>query len=230
MLRLTFVGLFLLICTSGFPQADQYAPLREKMVKQQIIDRGIIDKKTIDALREVPRHLFVPQNLQDQAYDDSSLPIGFGQTISQPYIVALMTQIVKPDPGKKALEIGTGSGYQAAILSQIVDSVFTVEIVPELAKDAEGLFMRLGYGNILAKYGDGYKGWPEHAPFDIIIVTAAPENIPQPLIDQLSENGRMIIPVGNPDAYQELVLVEKKDGKIIKSRITMVKFVPFRRL
>lgn len=212
------------------PQTDQYTPLREKMVKQQLVDRGITDKKTIDALMEVPRHLFVPQDLQERAYEDAPLPIGFGQTISQPYIVALMTQAAKPAAGKKALEIGTGSGYQAAVLSQIVDSVFTVEIVPELAKDAEGLFMRLGYNNIVARFGDGYKGWPEHAPFDIIIVTAAPEDIPQPLIDQLAENGRMIIPVGNPDSYQELVLAEKKQGKIVKTRLTTVRFVPFRRL
>ncbi|HLP73307.1 MAG TPA: protein-L-isoaspartate(D-aspartate) O-methyltransferase [Bacteroidales bacterium] len=222
--------ILILFFSVQLPQADQYTPLREKMVKQQLIDRGITDKKTIDALREVPRHLFVPQDLQERAYDDSPLPIGFGQTISQPYIVALMTQVAKPGPGQKALEIGTGSGYQAAVLSQIVDSVYTIEIVPELAKDAEGLFMRLGYGNIVAKFGDGYKGWPERAPFDIIIVTAAPEDIPQPLVDQLAENGRMIIPVGDPNSYQELVLAEKKQGKIIKTRITTVRFVPFRRL
>lgn len=222
--------ILLLFCSTTLPQVDQYTPLREKMVQQQLIDRGITDKKTIEALREVPRHLFVPQDLQEKAYDDSALDIGFDQSISQPYIVALMTQFAKPGPGKKALEIGTGSGYQAAVLSQIVDSVYTIEIVPELAKDAEGLFMRLGYNNIVARYGDGYKGWPEHAPFDIIIVTAAPEDIPQPLLDQLAENGRMIIPVGNPDSYQELVLAEKKQGKIIKTRITTVRFVPFRRL
>jgi protein-L-isoaspartate(D-aspartate) O-methyltransferase len=141
-----------------------------------------------------------------------------------------MTQVVNPGPGKKALEIGTGSGYQAAILAEIVDSVFTIEIVPELAKQSAALFRKLGYNNIISKYGDGYKGWQEHAPYDIIIVTAAPEEIPQPLLDQLSENGKLVIPVGGPYSFQNLILVGKKNGKISKQRITSVRFVPFQRL
>lgn len=212
------------------PGKDKFAVLREKMVEEQIADRGISDKRTLDALRKVPRHLFVPRNLESFAYDDNPLPIGYEQTISQPYIVGLMTEVSKPSPGKKALEVGTGSGYQAAILAQIVDSVFTIEIVPELAKQSAELFRKLGYRNIFAKYGDGYKGWPEHSPYDIIIVTAAPESIPQPLLDQLADGGRLVIPVGVPYGLQELTLAEKKNGKISKRRITLVRFVPFKRL
>lgn len=222
--------LFLLVFDASAPQTDKYAQLRNRMVEEQIANRGITDKRTLEAMKEVPRHLFVPRNMEKFAYDDSPLPIGYSQTISQPYIVALMTEIVKPGPGKKALEIGTGSGYQAAVLAQIVDSVFTIEIVPELATQSSELFRKLGYTNIVAKYGDGYKGWPEYAPFDIIIVTAAPEEIPQPLIDQLAENGRLVIPVGKSSSFQELVLVEKNAGKIKRKRITSVRFVPFKRL
>lgn len=220
----------LLALNMSVPQADNFARLRDRMVKEQIVRRGISDPGTIAAISRVPRHLFVPGDMEKFAYDDTPLPIGYNQTISQPYIVALMTEVVKPEPGKKALEIGTGSGYQAAVLSQIVDSVYTIEIVPELAKQSLELFRKLGYTNIIAKYGDGYKGWPEYAPFDIILVTAAPEEIPQPLIDQLSENGRLVIPVGKPSSFQELILVEKKAGKISRRRITSVRFVPFKRL
>ncbi len=219
-----------LIAPDLFLQTDKYAIQREKMVKEQIVARGITDKNTLEAISKVPRHFFVPRNMEDMAYDDNPLPIGFDQTISQPYIVALMTQTVKPEPGKKALEIGTGSGYQAAVLAEIVDSVYSIEIVPELAKQSAQLFTKLGYDNIISKYGDGYRGWPEHAPFDIIIVTAAPEEIPRPLLDQLAENGRLVIPVGGPYSFQELLLAEKKKGKIIKQRIASVRFVPFRRL
>ena len=212
------------------PQNDKYSSLREKMVKEQIIARGISDRETLKALRKVPRHLFVPPEVIDRAYDDGPLPIGYGQTISQPYIVAYMTEVAKPTLKKKVLEIGTGSGYQAAILAAITDSVFTIEIVPELAKEASDRFKKLGYKNIVARYGDGYGGWPEHAPFDIIIVTAAAEKIPQPLIQQLAENGRMIIPVGTPNSVQELTLVVKKNGKTESRRLTAVRFVPFKRL
>lgn len=222
--------LFILFFDAPVLQTDNYVRLRDRMVKEQIVRRGITDKKTLEAMSEVPRHLFVPGNMEKYAYDDSPLPIGYNQTISQPYIVALMTESVKPEPAKKALEIGTGSGYQAAVLAQIVDSVFTIEIVPELAKQSSELFKKLGYSNIMTRYGDGYKGWPEQAPFDIIIVTAAPKDIPQPLIDQLAENGRLVIPVGEPSSFQELILVEKKAGKISKRRITSVRFVPFQRL
>jgi protein-L-isoaspartate(D-aspartate) O-methyltransferase len=228
--NLAFIILSILIRGSVSPQNDKYSSLREKMVKVQIIDRGITDKATLYAMRKVPRHLFVPTDVIEESYDDSPLPIGYGQTISQPYIVAYMTQVSKPTPKKKVLEIGTGSGYQAAIFAEITDSVFTIEIIPELAEKAAERFKRLGYKNIKAKFGDGYKGWPEHAPFDIIIVTAAAEDIPQPLIDQLAENGRLIIPIGGPYALQELILAEKKHGKISTKRLTSVRFVPFKRL
>ncbi len=180
------------------PQVDKYSLLREKMVKDQIMDRGISDRRILNAMRKVPRHLFVPQDYIHEAYNDNPLPIGNGQTISQPYIVAYMTGLSKPNSKKKALEIGTGSGYQAAILAEIVDTVYTIEIIPELAKEASEIFKKLGYKNIVAKFGDGYRGWPEYAPFDIIIVTAAAEQIPEPLINQLAENGRLVIPIGPP--------------------------------
>jgi len=203
---------------------------REKMVKEQIIARGISDKAVIAAMRKVPRHLFVPGEYMPDSYDDSPLPIGYGQTISQPYIVALMTETVKPGKGKRILEIGTGSGYQAAILAEICDTVYTIEIVPELADQSAALFKKTGYSNVISKYGDGYQGWPEYAPFDIIVVTAAPREIPRPLIDQLADNGRMVIPVGPPSAVQELILVEKTHDVIVQSRISFVRFVPFKRL
>jgi protein-L-isoaspartate(D-aspartate) O-methyltransferase len=211
-------------------QTDRYVSQRDRMVKQQIISRGISDKLTIEAMKKVPRHMFVPRNMQDYAYDDSPLPIGYGQTISQPYIVALMTETVKPGKGKTALEIGTGSGYQAAVLAEITDTVYTIEIVPELAKQSAALFSEMGYTNIVSKYGDGYRGWPEYAPFDIIIVTAAPDEIPQPLLDQLAEGGHLVIPVGGPYDFQELILVRKQNGKLVRSRIASVRFVPFKRL
>lgn len=213
-----------------FQQGDKYEAARERMVTQQIINRGVTNAATLKAMRKVQRHLFIPKEYEREAYDDNPLPIGYGQTISQPYIVAYMTEVVRPTLKKKALEIGTGSGYQAAVLAEVVDKVYTIEIVPELARESTERLKKLGYNNIICKYGDGYKGWPEHAPFDIIIVTAAPEQIPQPLIDQLAENGRLVIPVGPPSAVQELILLEKKNGKIEKSRLTFVRFVPFRRL
>jgi protein-L-isoaspartate(D-aspartate) O-methyltransferase len=227
-----FAVLILSILTGGsmLPQNDKYSSLRERMVKEQIIARGISDRETLKALRKVPRHLFVPTDIINRAYEDNPLPIGYGQTISQPYIVAYMTEVAKPTPKKKVLEIGTGSGYQAAILAAITDSVFTIEIVPELAKEAADRFKKLGYKNIVSRYGDGYGGWPEHAPFDIIIVTAAAEKIPQPLIRQLAENGRLIIPVGTPNSVQELTLVVKKNGKTESRPLTAVRFVPFKRL
>jgi protein-L-isoaspartate(D-aspartate) O-methyltransferase len=212
------------------PQADKFSSQREKMVKNQIINRGISDKSTLYAMRKVPRHLFVPQDIINQAYDDNPLPIGYGQTISQPYIVAYMTEVTRPTSRKKVLEIGTGSGYQAAVLAEITDTVYTIEIIPELAREAAERFTKLGYKNIVAKFGDGYRGWPEHAPFDIIIVTAAAETIPQPLIDQLAENGRLIIPIGGPLAVQQLVLGVKKNGKISTKQLTAVRFVPIKRL
>lgn len=225
-----FLIILAVMTGSVIMQTDKYSLRRERMVRDQIAERGITDRKTLSAMRKVPRHLFVPAYLQEQAYEDTPLPIGYDQTISQPYIVALMTEAAYPDKGKTALEIGTGSGYQAAVLAEIIDTVYTIEIIPELANQATRLFQALGYQNVITMYGDGYKGWPEHAPYDIIIVTAAPDDIPQPLIDQLAEGGRMIIPVGGPYSFQELVLVTKKNEKIFKKRITSVRFVPFRRL
>lgn len=211
-------------------QDARYAAARERMVTRQIISRGVTDQPTLQAMRKVPRHIFVPKEYESEAYEDNPLPIGYGQTISQPYIVAYMTEVAKPDPSKTALEIGTGSGYQAAVLAETVKSVYSIEIVPELAMESAERLKKLGYNNIIVKYGDGYKGWKEFSPFDIIIVTAAAENIPQPLIDQLAENGRLVIPVGAPLAVQELILLIKKDGKIEKNRLTFVRFVPFKRL
>jgi len=221
-----------MIIMSGciIPQTDKYETLRHKMVETQIRNRGINNAAVLDAMKTVPRHLFIPENYRDEAYNDYPLPIGYGQTISQPYIVAYMTEAVRPTSKKKVLEIGTGSGYQAAILAEIVDKVYTIEIVPELAKESAERLKNLGYDNVICKFGDGYQGWSEHAPFDIIVVTAAPEEIPQPLIDQLAEDGRLIIPVGAPGAVQELVLLVKKNGKTETRRLSFVRFVPFKRL
>ncbi len=212
------------------PQADKYETLRQKMVENQIRNRGINNTAVLNAMKKVPRHLFIPENYRDEAYNDYPLPIGYGQTISQPYIVAYMTEAVRPTSNKKVLEIGTGSGYQAAILAEIVNKVYTIEIVPELAKEAAERLKQMGYDNIICKYGDGYQGWQEHAPYDIIVVTAAPETIPEPLIDQLAEGGRLIIPVGAAGAVQELILMTRKNGKIDTRRLSFVRFVPFRRL
>ncbi|MCJ7449600.1 MAG: protein-L-isoaspartate(D-aspartate) O-methyltransferase [Bacteroidales bacterium] len=224
--------LILCMITGGFilSQVDKYEPARIRMVKTQIMDRGLSNTAVLDAMKKVPRHLFIPKEYESEAYNDYPLPIGYGQTISQPYIVAYMTDIVRPTSRKKALEIGTGSGYQAAVLAEIVEKVYTIEIVPELAKEASERLKKYGYKNVECKFGDGYKGWPEHAPFDIIIVTAAADHIPQPLIDQLAENGRLVIPVGAPSAVQELILVTKRNGKPEQKRLTFVRFVPFKRL
>lgn len=200
------------------------------MVESQIVARGITDAATLRAMRTVPRHLFVPPEAARNAYTDGPEPIGYGQTISQPFIVAYMTELVRPAKGKTALEIGTGSGYQAAILAEIVDTVYTIEIVPELARESSARLKILGYQNIVARYGDGYMGWPEHAPFDIILVTAATDHIPQPLIDQLAENGRLVMPVGDPSRVQQLILLTKRKGKIIETRLEPVRFVPLKRL
>ncbi len=211
-------------------QADKFETARYRMVETQIRSRGITDKVVLDAMKKVPRHLFVPVEYQDEAYNDYPVPIGFNQTISQPYIVAFMTEAVKPDSKNKALEIGTGSGYQAAVLAQIVNKVYTVEIIPELAEQSAARLKKLGYNNVECRSGDGYQGWPEHAPYDIIVVTAATEEIPKPLTDQLAENGRLVIPVGPPAAIQELRLITKKNKRLETKRLTFVRFVPFRRL
>jgi protein-L-isoaspartate(D-aspartate) O-methyltransferase len=220
--------LFLFITISMFTgfQTDKYQALRLGMVKDQIVKKGIRNPLTIKAMEKVPRHLFVPPEYVDRAYEDNPLPIGNGQTISQPFIVAYMTEIANPAKWKKVLEIGTGSGYQAAVLAEIVDTVYTIEILPELAKQAKMRLAKMGYANVVTKQGDGYIGWKEHAPFDIIIVTAADDHIPQPLIDQLAENGRLVMPIGSPSSAQQLVLATKKNGKIDKRKLAMVRFVP----
>ncbi|MBC8489813.1 MAG: protein-L-isoaspartate(D-aspartate) O-methyltransferase [Bacteroidetes bacterium] len=212
-------------CNSQESSKDQHATQREDMVRYQIKARGVKDKKVLDAMLKVERHLFVPPEYISQAYEDHPLPVGEGQTISQPYIVALMTEVLDPDSTKRVLEIGTGSGYQAAVLAEICDSVYTIEIFESLGTKAKNLLKVLDYDNVKVKIGDGYKGWEEHSPFDAIIVTCAPTHIPQPLKDQLTEGGKMIIPVGESYA-QELVLLEKKNGRIVQKDIIAVRFVP----
>jgi len=195
------------------------------MVETQIVPRGVRDPRVLAAMREVPRHLFVPPSQSVHAYDDGPLPIGGNQTISQPYIVALMTELADIAPREKVLEIGTGSGYQSAVLSKLAGEVYSIEIVPELARQSTERLKKLGYGNVTVREGDGYRGWPEQAPFDAIIVTAAPDRIPQPLLDQLAPGGRMVIPVGS--FFQELkVLSKEKNGKITEKDIIPVRFVP----
>jgi protein-L-isoaspartate(D-aspartate) O-methyltransferase len=197
---------------------------RQKMVDNQIVARGITDKNVIAAMRRIPRHLFVPKEEREQAYSDGPLPIGHSQTISQPYIVAIMTELLGIDSTSKVLEIGTGSGYQAAVLGEIADSVYTIEIVKPLAERAAQILDSLGYKNIFVRAGDGYQGWPEAAPFDAVIVTAAAPKIPQPLIEQLKTGGRLVIPVG--ELSQELYLVTKNEEGIVKQSIIPVRFVP----
>ena len=223
-MKIIWMLLFLIVC-----QTDQYKFQREEMVETQIAQRGIKDKLVLEAMKKVPRHLLVPEKIRKYAYDDMPLPIGEGQTISQPYIVALMTELIKPNKNMKVLEIGTGSGYQAAVLAEIVRGVYTIEIFQALGLRAERDLNSLGYKNIHVRIGDGYKGWPEEAPFDAIIVTAAPPEIPQPLIDQLAEGGRMIIPVGDEGKVQQLILGEKSKGKFRTRFISSVRFVPFLR-
>lgn len=203
--------------------------MREEMVHFQIKNRGITDKAVIQAMLNVPRHKFVPGQFRSMAYQDCPLPIGYSQTISQPYIVAYMTEKLELNPHDKVLEIGTGSGYQAAILAEIVDSVFTIEIVSALYKISKYNLKENGYTNVYCKEGDGYNGWPEHAPFDAIIVTAAPDKIPMPLIEQLAEGGRLIVPVGPERGTQYLKVLVKKNGKIKQRNLIAVRFVPFTR-
>lgn len=210
-------------------QEDVYKSKREKMVKQQIEKRGVKDAAVLRSLLTVKRHEFVPAAQVDNAYDDRPLPIGYGQTISQPYIVAYMTEVIKLQPHFKVLEIGTGSGYQAAILSKIVKEVYTIEIVPELGNAAADRLKKTGFTNVQTKIADGYNGWQEHAPFDAIVVTAAAEFIPPPLIKQLKEGGKMVIPVGSPFMTQTLMLVEKKGNKTKTRSLLPVVFVPLTR-
>jgi len=208
--------------------ADPFAAQRQEMVARQLRGpgRGIKDRRVLDAMGRVPRHEFVPAHLQGQAYQDYPLPIGHEQTISQPFIVAFMTEALKPAPTDKVLEIGTGSGYQAAVLAELVAEVYTIEIVEPLGLRARDDLARLGYENVRVRIGDGYEGWPEHAPFDAIIVTCSPEAVPAPLVEQLRDGGRMIIPVGDARSGQELFLLEKRGEKVVQRAVMPVRFVP----
>ena len=220
-----YILLTSLISFQSCAQHMDFAELRRQMVRTQLEARGIDDPKVIKAFQKVERHRFVLPEYLPKAYEDYPLPIDEGQTISQPYIVAFMTETLDLKPSDKVLEIGTGSGFQAAILAEICDSVFTIEIFPKLAEKASDLFSELGNKNIFSKIGDGYKGWPNYAPFDAIIVTCSPTHIPQPLKEQLAEGGRMIIPVGSYPS-QSLVFLEKQKGKIKQKKILQVRFVP----
>ena len=220
-------------CNRPAPEARKMTPVpgdpdvdrRARMVETQIIARGVRDPRVLEAMRKVPRHRFVDPSQRSQAYEDHPLPIPGNQTISQPYIVALMTELLDLKPGSRVLEIGTGSGYQSAVLGELAKEVYTIEIVPELARLAAERLRELGYSNVTVREGDGYRGWPEHAPFDAIIVTAAPERIPEPLIDQLAAGGVMVIPVGG--FFQELKVFRKgSDGNVTEKDILPVRFVP----
>lgn len=222
------IGVLLMHCFPLLGQTD-FTAQREQMVKWQLQGRDITDLATLSAMLNVPRHEFVPETMKAYAYSDRPLPIGNNQTISQPYIVAFMTQALHLNSKDRVLEIGTGSGYQAAVLAKIVDSVFTIEIVEDLAIEARNRLKDLGYANLVVTWGDGYHGLPNKAPFDAIMVTAGADSIPQPLIDQLKIGGRMIIPVGPHQGIRQLVLITKKKNKIIKKNLMPVRFVPFTR-
>lgn len=227
--RWAFAALAGVLATAAGAQ-DPWAARRERMVERQIAARGVADSATLAALSRVARHEFVPESYRSAAYDDRPLPIGLGQTISQPYIVGYMTELLRPRPGDRVLEVGTGSGYQAAVLAEITDSVYTIEIFGELARTAEARLRRLGYANVRVRHGDGYFGWPEAAPFDAVIVTAAAGHIPPPLVEQLKPGGRMAIPVGSVHGVQTLILVEKgEDGTITTRNLLPVRFVPLLR-
>jgi protein-L-isoaspartate(D-aspartate) O-methyltransferase len=222
---LILAGLVATACGQRPTPAFDFSAQRQQMVQRQLMTRGINDARVLAAMAKVPREEFIPADEQREAYEDGPLPIGYGQTISQPYIVAFMTEQLRPKPSDRVLEIGTGSGYQAAILSELVSEVYSIEITEPLAKNAEATLQRLGYKNVHVKIGDGYKGWPEEAPFDAIIVTCAPDKVPQPLVDQLKDGGRVVIPVGDRFA-QQLYLLERKNGQLKQSATLPVRFVP----
>jgi protein-L-isoaspartate(D-aspartate) O-methyltransferase len=225
---LVFVAIATTGCGQQTPTAAEFAAQRQRMVEQQLKPRDIKDERVLAAMAKVPREEFIPVDVRGGAYEDGPLPIGYDQTISQPYIVAFMTEQLRPKRSDRVLEIGSGSGYQAAILSKLVAEVYTIDIVEPLAKTAEAALQRLGYSNVHIKVGDGYKGWPEEAPFDAVIVTCAPEKVPQPLVDQLKDGGRMVIPVGERFA-QQLYLFEKRNAQLKESVTLPVRFVPMKR-
>ena len=220
------LALLLLLAATPILRADDYREERERLVRHHIVGAGIEDRETIRSMRTVRREEFVPIRLRNQAYANQPLPIGYGQTISQPYIVALMTELLSVDADDRVLEIGTGSGYQAAVLAHIVTEVYTIEIIEPLGQSARQRLARLGYDNVRVKIDDGYFGWEEHASFDCIMITAAVNHIPLPLFRQLKDAGRLILPLGNPYSYQELVLVTKKGEDYTISKICGVLFVP----
>lgn len=227
--RLVLSGLVLAFASANAAPDRSRAAARDRMVEDQLVNRDISDEATLAAMRTVPRHRFVPDDVRPAAYDDTPLPIGHGQTISQPYIVAYMTQAGRITRDSRVLEIGTGSGYQAAILAELSDHVYSIEIVQPLAERAAATLKDLGYDRVHLRIGDGYNGWPEAAPFDVIVVTAGAEAIPPKLVDQLKDGGRMIIPVGPPHGTQSLVLVTKDKGKVRERTMMLVRFVPFTR-
>ncbi len=222
--------LLLLNCSASrqgaVPLKGDFEKLRERMVAEQLRARDIRSPRVLEAMGRVPRHEFVPNSAKGLAYEDHPLSIGEGQTISQPYIVALMTQVAEPLAQHRALEVGTGSGYQAAVLAELVAEVYTIEIVPSLAQQASETLQKLGYENVHVRHGDGYAGWPDKAPFDIILVTAAADRIPQPLLDQLADGGRLVMPVGQVGGIQTLTLVIREKDRFKKRQITGVRFVP----
>ncbi len=220
--------LFALITPGCLDSADDttFTQAREKMVREDLMGRDITDPRVLEVMGNIPRHLFVDESLQHVAYNDNPLPIGEGQTISQPYVVALMTQSLELKGNETVLEIGTGSGYQAAVLAELVEEIYTIEIKPTLAKKAEERLDSMDYKNIHVKNADGYFGWEEHAPYDAIMVTAAVNHIPPSLLDQLRDGGKLILPLGSTAYYQTLTLVEKQDNELVVTHITSVMFVP----
>jgi protein-L-isoaspartate(D-aspartate) O-methyltransferase len=228
---LVLIGIAALGCArrDPTPGAD-WVTQRKQMVQRQLVDRDIRNERVLAVMEKVPRHEFVPEGVREQAYEDRALPIGQGQTISQPYIVAFMTEVADPQPGQRVLEVGTGSGYQAAVLAELAGEVYTIELLPELAKQAQQRLERMGYKNVHVKAGDGYQGWPEKAPFDAVVVTCGAKEIPEPLFAQLKEGGKMVIPVGGADEDQSLRVVTKGPGGKQEVRdLLPVRFVPLRR-
>jgi protein-L-isoaspartate(D-aspartate) O-methyltransferase len=222
---LVIAALVATACGQKPSASPDFAAQRQQMVQRQLVPRGINEQRVLAAMGKVPREEFVVPDSRAASYEDGPLPIGYAQTISQPYMVAFMTEQLRLKPNDRVLEVGTGSGYQAAILAELVSEIYSIEIVEPLAKTAEATLQRLGYKNVHLKIGDGYKGWPEMAPFDAIIVTCAPDKVPQPLVDQLKDDGRMVIPVGDRFA-QQLYLLEKKNGQLKQSATLPVRFVP----
>ncbi len=220
------VSVVLLTCSYQRSEEDPYLAARQRMITEDIQRRGIDDRRVLQAMLKVERHLFVPESYRPMAYADRPLPIGEGQTISQPYIVALMTYHLHLTPEDRVLEIGTGSGYQAAVLAELAKEVYSLEIIEQLARTAQERLQALGYKNVWVKYGDGFYGWPEHAPYDAIMITCATPTIPERLVGQLKEGGRMIVPLGNEPFIQSLTLITKREGKIERQPLEDVVFVP----